>query len=325
MPEGCHDGAAPWAANYDASNVMQFPPASGWGQPWDTFGDPAVGNWVDWPGNWGADTGTSVLGQTLGRSPQSPGRQSRFACPGASQGDACTSRARSLSPLSAGAANAVASACGNWFGGMVAMTACSPSQLSLAVHAGAVGRAGTFRILLRHGARRAASVRGVAQALGRPLVAGESARVEGRASRDTELSVRATGSGRFVEARFNSLGLEHGGHGTLRVYARGQGVRLVWTAPNRRAVQPSWLRSTKLPKQAHRPKRAERKQKSAMTTATSHRRPSASALRGKRQAHRGCSPAAILSWMRKMTEWRHKMQTHTWRGAPPHRIATPNC
>jgi hypothetical protein len=232
-PEGCHDGAAPWEANYGPNNVLAFPPA-------------IEGNWVDWPGLWGEDEGGALPG--TGASPESPGRQDRFKCPWSYYPEDSTACPSSVQRNPSRQREAIASACGNWFGGMVAMTACSPSDLRRAVHAARMGRRGSLRISLETGHGHAASRSGVAQAVGAPLRVGQTAEVTGRSPGDTELLVRAQEHGQLTEAVFRGLSLQHGGRGHIRVLPGTRGANIVWMTPTGRRLHPAKIRFIRLPK-----------------------------------------------------------------------------
>ena len=240
LPEGCHDGKAPWGANYDPTDLLQFPDALG---GWTT--NPSTANWVDWPGQWGADT-AGFLG--LGPSPSSPGRQLRFGCPGttAPSPTACADRVGRA--RASQATDAEASVCRNWFGSMMEVVACSPSELASAVRTASVSNRATFRFAVGRLSARSARGRGVAQTLSAPMVAGQTIRLVGAAPRDTELFARASAHGRLFEAEFTNLGLTGGGTGSLASHASRHGIQLIWMTPNGHAVNPIWTTSRKLPK-----------------------------------------------------------------------------
>lgn len=225
LPEGCHDGKAPWGANYEASDAIPFPGTGG-------------GYWTDWPGTWGDDPGGLLEG--TGESPRSPGLQSRFKCPWkpyAPDTTACPSR---VIANPARAREAIASTCGNWFGAMIAVTACSPSELRHAVHDATMGRRGDLRIIGRR--RHAAALPGVSQILGPPLRAGERLVVEGRAPSDTQLFIRAEDHGMMMDDVIKHLGLRTGGRGTISASATRHGLRVRWTAPGGRREFPTTIR-----------------------------------------------------------------------------------
>jgi hypothetical protein len=235
LPEGCHDGAAPWGATRDVNDVLPFPEV------------PGEGDWIDWSGRWGKDTGSLV--PKTGASPDSPSDQSRFRCPWQWYEPETTACPSSAHGSPAHARDIVASTCGNWFGGSVVMTACSPSALRNAVHAARMGRSGKVHIEIGRRAGHSASLPGVAQALGEPLRSGETVTVAGPAPIDTKLLVRAEGDGRLVEAAFAHLGLKRGGRGTVRVIHGHAGIHLVWIEPDGRTDFPIKLHTTWLPVQ----------------------------------------------------------------------------
>jgi hypothetical protein len=188
---------------------------------------------------WGADEG---------KSPNSPGNQTRFKCPWREMGEkdptACPSR---VARDAVEARRAAASACGSWFGAMVVVTACSPAGLRHGVHTASMGRRGSLRILRGSQSRHAASLPGVAQAMGQPLKVGEGVTIAGHARGDTKLYVRGASGRHVVEAVFVGLGLSHGGQGTIAALAGRDGPQLVWTSPDGRPVQPIAVHVATLP------------------------------------------------------------------------------
>jgi hypothetical protein len=229
LPDGCHDGEVPWGANGDAANILQLPPS----------GD---AKWSDWRGVWGDDA-----------SPESPGLQVRYKCPWKwyeADPTACPAKAK---VSEAAAREMVASACGNWFGGSIVATACSPAVLRHAVQTARMSQPGTLHIRLGHRAGRSGSRLGVAQASGAPLGPGEFLTVDGQAPADTTLLVRARASGHLVEAAFSHLGLTHGGRGVVKALRTRAGVRLVWIGKDGRSAAPSRARTTRVARQVLRP------------------------------------------------------------------------
>ncbi len=275
FPEGCHDGKAPWGANYEASDVLALPAAG-------------EGNWVDWPGRWGDDPGAfEGLEEEIGASPSGPGNQQRFKCPWhpaeSLDPTACPS---SVQANTARARAATASACQNWFGNAVVMTACSPSALRRGVRDASMGHHGSLRILLGGRGGHAASLPGVAQAVGQPLRPGARIAVVGRASGDTQLFVRAQDKGRTSEAVFAHLGLDHGGQGSIAVRAGRNGPRLIWIAPDGRHARPVATHMGRLPKATPKRQRPSSvrtlKPKGQGDTAHAARRPSQTCRRNAR-------------------------------------------
>ncbi|MGA8363211.1 MAG: hypothetical protein WB709_01680 [Solirubrobacteraceae bacterium] len=238
-PEGCHDGEVPWGANHDAANVLPLP-ASG------------EDKWTDWPGRWGNSTGITIPFEA-GYSPPSPGLQARYQCPWQwyeSEPTACPSKAKASQ---ASARELEASTCGNWFGGSIVATLCSPGVLRSAIHKARMGRPGTLHIRLGRRAGRSGSRPGVAQATGAPLREGESLVVDGQAPADTTLLARAQASGHLIEAAFNRLGLTHGGRGVVKGLRTHAGIRLVWIAPDGQPVAPTKIRTSLMARQAQSP------------------------------------------------------------------------
>jgi len=274
LPEGCHDGAAPWAANFEPQRALQFPSAH-------------EGNWVDWPGLWGEDEG-NPLETNLEKSPASPGVQQRFKCPWSNDPEidstACPSSVvHSLS----GQRDAIASTCANWFGGTIAITACSPSELRRAVHAGRMDRPGGLRVLLDRRRRHAASLPGVAQALGAPLTPGETATVSGRASGDTELLVRATEGSHLTTAVFRGPVLGGRVQGQISVVAGRHHAQIVWRGRSGKPVLPTKETVSALPSRpTSRGPRGPLVRRSPQPTRASMSHPSSRALRNKRHACR---------------------------------------
>jgi hypothetical protein len=196
--------------------------------------------WTDWPGKWGDDS-----------SPESPGQQPRYKCPWKwyeREATACPSRAK-ISQASA--REAVASACGNWFGGSIVATVCSPSVLLGAIHRAQMDGHGTIHIRLGNRIGRSGSRPGVAQASGAPLAPGESLVVDGNAPDDTTLLVRAQASGHLIEAAFSHLDLAHGGRGGVKALRAHTGVRLIWIGRDGRSVAPTKVRAGRAARRVH--------------------------------------------------------------------------
>jgi hypothetical protein len=272
LPEGCHDGEAPWGANGEAENVLPLPNAD-------------ESKWTDWLGNWGDD-----------ESPKSPGNQPRYECPWQwyePETTACPAKAK-VSQASARAA--VASMCGNWFGGSIVATACSPSVLGNAIRKARMGHHGTLHIRLAHRAGRSGSRPGVTQATGAPLHEGESLLVDGRAPADTKLLVRAQASGHLIEAAFSHLGLTHGGHGVVKAVRTRAGVRLIWIGQDGRSVAPTKARTSRVARQAHAPQTARHVAHSASThrVAPSAAGPSRAVQQAEAVELRACRRTAAL-------------------------------
>jgi hypothetical protein len=283
LQEGCHNGKAPWSANYEPTDLLAFPPTH-------------ESNWVDWPGTWGEDTGTLP---GLGKSPDSPGVQERFKCPWHAYSGDPTACPSSIQHSPAAFREAVASACGNWFGGMVVMTVCSPGALRHAVRTARVGHRGTLRIVLNKKGDHTASLRGVAQAIGTPLHVGQTVAVAGRSPGDTELFVRAQDHNRLTQAVFRGLGLEHGGRGRLTVLAGRDGPLVIWITPNGKRLQAAQTHVTKLAASKATQGRGIVR-RPARLVATAHRRPSIARMKDERRACR----RAMMIYVHELIEKR---------------------
>jgi Tol biopolymer transport system component len=243
LPDGCHDGEAPWAGNGDAANVLPLPSAG-------------VNGWADWPGRWGNSEGISLPFEA-GWSPPSPGLQARYKCPWKwYEGDptACPSKVNGATGTEA----REASACGNWFGASIVAAVCSPSLLRKAIAKASLGHEGGLHIRLGRRRGRVGSRAGVAQASGAPLRPGESLVVEGRTAGDTILLVKVRAAGRLIDAAFSHLDLTYGGRGVVKALRTPRGVRLAWIGPDGRSILPSSTRIRRVPRQATSSKTARR-------------------------------------------------------------------
>jgi Tol biopolymer transport system component len=293
FPEGCHDGAATWGANFDVTRQLEFPPTSDWQN------DPSTGSWVDWPGRWGGN-GPDAFG--LGGSPTSPGTHKRFQCPWniAYPYIACTSSLTRFRADSARAKTSFATACPNWAGGMVVGAVCSPSRLRTAVRAGRMGRRGHFRILLagRHGPT--ASAPGVAQAIGAPLAPGARLRVSGTAPQDALLMVRAKTHGNLTQAVFTDLGLERGGEGRLVVRAAHGHASLMWITPTGARVLPTASRTSKAPVAVGRSSGAKPRRGRGSASLADRKAPLVTSPGRARVADRACHRTAVAKYIRSL-------------------------
>lgn len=317
-PEGCHDGGSPWGANYDDSNVIEFPPAT---NAW-TNDDPQDGNWVDWPGQWGADQ----HGATVANSPTSPGTKQRFECPWQilNPSDACESSATSIRADSAQAYGAAASSCPNWFGGGVAATACSTSQLTAAVRAARMGRRGSFRLRVVKDRRRAGSSPGVAQLVAQPLTAGQRVIITGRAPADTKLFIRARAHGKLFEATFDHLGLRRNGTGTVTIVGTRTGLRFVWSGPDGHKHGPSLLRLTKTPKAAQPTPQSAPHSARPVTPGGSTTSPQAARIRSiEGKAHWGCRRNSLRAYDRAFQRWKNEVRHDGSTGPLSANVLTP--
>jgi Tol biopolymer transport system component len=196
-----HNGRAPWLANNDPSALIAFPNPIGWGTP-------STAVWTDWPGSWGATSQPTDHGPV--QSPAGPygGNGDHYRSPWTAQG------------ASHGSHDV---RCESFFGSSVSAAACSPSQLRLSVQARRLGRRGTLSVSVPGRRTTAASAPGVAQALSKPLRAGDRVLVRGSGAADTALYLRARDGAYTVEARVTGLGLAlAGGAGkaTVRVVRR---------------------------------------------------------------------------------------------------------
>lgn len=82
LPEGSHDGAAPWGGNAEEdcekhTCVRALPEV----EAADDLALPLAGSWAGWPGHWGATCHRGCRFPLLQGSPRSPGLQIRFECP----------------------------------------------------------------------------------------------------------------------------------------------------------------------------------------------------------------------------------------------------
>jgi hypothetical protein len=96
--------------------------------------------------------------------------------------------------------------CGNWFGASVAALACDQGEMRRALNKRALDRRGGFTIRLINQDREAATAPGLAQVLGRPLVANERAVISGAVPAGTQLQVRARYGRHLFTAVFENEG-----------------------------------------------------------------------------------------------------------------------
>lgn len=200
-PERGHDGAVHWGAD----RLTQFDPNVGWSNP-------AVANWVDWPGKWGRERDVSspaAAGTGNGSHYVSPWEQT-----GCNSGPCVQpSRVAVASGLAASRSRDVdtsARSCGNWFNADVTAVLCDPRRLGRAIGRGGLTGAGGFKLRLPGRNARSASAPGLVQAMGPPLVAGgPAAAIRGRVTPGTVLFVRAADRRREVVARFALPAMRH--------------------------------------------------------------------------------------------------------------------
>lgn len=215
--EVSYDGIFPWGRNdpqecADAC-VMRF-----------------LGGWVAWAGTWGINEEGSIPG---GASPGSPANQDRFECTQGGYGSSCPTppfagvpafsalRAQAGSPPISGPAGA-ASVCAAWEGRSAAVTVCQPALLRDTIRKGTISVRVRPNLTIRGYRGRISAARGVTQAIGQPLVGGQSAVAEGPLQAGTEIVVRVRdGHHRWV-ARFKLPSLGKGRKARIAV-APGKG------------------------------------------------------------------------------------------------------
>lgn len=192
LPEKDYDGVKDWGMNYiyGGSGLAEAPQS-----------------WFNWPGRWGA-----------AGSPRSPGLQppsgTNSEC--ALFNPNCPVRpARAARPLPPRVAQAKrgrqTARCGSWFGPHVVAVLCTP-KLRSAVRTRTLGRRGQISIRVLRGATTSAqrrryrasqaSVRALAQALGRPVSPDDRLRVRGHLPAGSVLMVRGIRANRLVIDRF---------------------------------------------------------------------------------------------------------------------------
>jgi hypothetical protein len=177
-------------------------------------------------------------------SPQGPGMQSRFQCPGpgttnTSTGQACTASRRSRQRF------ATAAHCRDWFGVSTVVLACSPTKLRHGLRTGGLGRTGRFS-LARNRQRGHHQLAALAQLGGNPLAPGESVTLAGRYPRDTQLFVRASTRRTLVEARFDPAQLRRSRRVTALVVLR-PALSIELRLASGRRLTPAQTRRIKLP------------------------------------------------------------------------------
>jgi hypothetical protein len=144
-PEQGHDGSAPWGANNDPTALVPFPTAS---------------SWQAWGGNWNSQS----------YEVRSPGAQTRYTRPWCAP-DACPPGGPATLH-----APGEGDPCAGWNGAGVAAVVCDPAQVARALADGTLGHsAGAPRI--SGAGLHTAYGNGIAQAMGAPLVPGQSIRI----------------------------------------------------------------------------------------------------------------------------------------------------
>lgn len=234
VPEFDHDGDKEWGSNYldpvDGS-LTEFPEPRGWN-------DSTVGNWVDWPGKWGAkvDGDTHEPGTV-----DSPGNQPRFKCPWHEwdgEPQACPSATAHASR------GASAEACPSWFGQGIAALACDPKVLRRAVSRGRLSGRGQLSLRTVGRRWRVGSAPGLAQAMGQELHAGSRVEVRGRASRRLQVAVRIHTGRRHFRAIFSHVRLGKRRRGVITVLRGKHRPRVVLRAPSLEVQRPRQLTRT---------------------------------------------------------------------------------
>lgn len=249
-PEQDFDGERKWGRNNDPAALLRLPPAEGWDNP-------AVGNWVDWPGKWGDLGGTLSPGVTRRyKSPEGPGV---IECSERWTSDEKTD-CEALAPTSnlpVPSLRYIAAArarpeprtdpdepdpCEAWAGPSVHAALCDPRELRAALAAGALGRDGTFSFERGRRSERSAAAPGIAQLVGSSLKGGDSVAVRGRITSRARLLVRTRGEGggRF-ESRFEPGDLATSDSPAIEVQDNGVPAATVVTRDGRR-LRPSRVR-----------------------------------------------------------------------------------
>jgi hypothetical protein len=183
--EGPHDGLAWWGHNDEGSCagvcVERFPKTG----------------WPYWLGRWGEDLNE---GHAFGNSPESPGRQERFACAAYGQNDGTCQRppgARPL-PLAYGRSSSDsvpnARTCRGWLGFGITAIACDAEKLRWALRTHHFRQRGSLRLFLE--GHRSAAGPGLAQVSGEPMGVGERLKVVGTGFQRTIIIVQIRFNGR---------------------------------------------------------------------------------------------------------------------------------
>lgn len=229
VPETHFDGRRPWGRNDDAAALIPFPGV--------TAGRADFSSWVFWRGRWGQ--GSSA--------PKSPGHQSRFRRPWASQcasgNDGCDKESpppvvipdRSVATASrrkhADVRNASNRRCSAWFGSGVVAAGCVRRTLAAAVERKLLGRRGSWSLSVQRGRASAsrgarsvegAAVVGIAQTMGAPLGPQDVLRI--RSSRGgvlDELLVRVRGRRGVRSVRVTNVKVARGQSAQLRISNSG--------------------------------------------------------------------------------------------------------
>jgi hypothetical protein len=201
LPEGEHDGTAPWGANASASSLRPLPES-----------------WSSWPGHWGASCAplfdckpsNAVSGLAacingvivnepceFGVSPKGPAEQSRYRCPGEGQPSDPTTTVCSA----AVGPRRPPDSCSQWTRSTSVVVVCSPGELRQSFTTGVHTRRPSFRLRSSRTWRNA-SVPGLSTSNGRALAAGDRITILGKVPRDLQIRVVARSRNEFLRARF---------------------------------------------------------------------------------------------------------------------------
>jgi hypothetical protein len=184
--EASYDGVYPWGRN-DSQEcgtgcVIRFGTAP----------------WLFWSGKWGMNEEGALPG---GGSPDSPGNQSRFLCALRGYDSGCPTppfagapalRTRTINGMSetTGGPAVAASVCAAWEGENSAVTVCQPDVLRRAIRQGTLDGRIKPNLKIPGFRGRISAARGITQAIGQPLVAGQQAIVRGALQPGSEIAVR---------------------------------------------------------------------------------------------------------------------------------------
>lgn len=236
-PEGRFDGEAPWGNNRNgvcqlgASCLLPFP----------ELGADPLASWNSFAGRWGKICEPLSRRCPFNAGPLSPGAQARFrrpSCYGAGKAETCDAPTPGAPPA-AKPGRPTDNDCRAWLGELVAVLACDPASVAGALRPRPTERGNAFRIAVNGQLTSKTPTPGVEQVVRSPLVPGDEVVVSGRAPATTELVVRASGGGQFVEARFDDLGLARGGRAVVTIRSRAGVPELRLVRPDGRTLEPS--------------------------------------------------------------------------------------
>lgn len=229
LPEEPTDGKRPWARNAEAcpagvrgSCLLPLP-----------AGRPGRTAWTTWPGLWGETCGERCA-RKAPQSPASPGLQTRYQTPW------CSTQSGTVT------CDTAAPGCSDWLGPLVSVLACNPAAVTGGLRAPEDLGIGDLRLVVKSGRDATPfepTVRGIVQALGKPLKAGAVAIVR-NVGPSTQVLVRAEAGGYLVETHFEPPPGDAAA--VFRVEARTDGQPVVRGAERGAPVPPVEVRRTRL-------------------------------------------------------------------------------